>query len=165
MKRYPGNPILTRANVPDIPPLLTDITSVFNPGAVKFGDRYLLMLRVQGRSRETFMVMAESQDGVRFAVRPEVVEFKGLEKVEDRIYHVYDARITRLEGAFYIMLAMDMDSGCQLGLARTEDFECFRFLGITSTGDVRNGVLFPEKVGGVYLRLEQIGRASCRERV
>ena len=60
MKRYPGNPILTRANVPDIPPLLTDVTSVFNPGAVKFGDRYLLMLRVQGRSRETFMVMAES---------------------------------------------------------------------------------------------------------
>ena len=159
MKRYPGNPILTRANVPDIPPLLTDITSVFNPGAVKFGDRYLLMLRVQGRSRETFMVMAESPDGVRFAVRPEVVEFKGMEKVEDRIYHVYDARITRLEGAFYIMFAMDMDSGCQLGLARTEDFESFRFLGITSTGDVRNGVLFPEKVGGVYLRLERPNRA------
>jgi len=159
MKRYPGNPILTRANVPDIPPLLTDITSVFNPGAVKFGDRYLLMLRVQGRSRETFMVMAESQDGIRFAVRPEVVEFKGLEKVEDRIYHVYDARITRLEGAFYIMFAMDMDSGCQLGLARTEDFRDFRFLGITSTEDVRNGVLFPEKIGGVYLRLERPNRA------
>jgi len=159
MKRHPGNPILTRANVPDIPPLLTDVTSVFNPGAVKFGDRYLLMLRVQGRSRETFMVMAESPDGVRFAVRPEIVEFKGLEKVEDRIYHVYDARITRLDGAFYVMFAMDMDSGCQLGLARTEDFENFRFLGITSTDDVRNGVLFPEMIGGVYLRLERPNRA------
>ena len=180
MKRHPGNPILTRASVPAIPPFLTDVTSVFNPGAVKFGDRYLLMLRVQGRSRETFMVMAESPDGVRFAVRPEVVEFKGLEKVEERIYHVYDARITRLDGAFYIMFAMDMDSGCQLGLARTEDFERFRFLGVTSTAaeapgftrgstsaakarpltdDVRNGVLFPEKVNGVYLRLERPNRA------
>jgi len=159
MKRHPGNPILTRASVPDIPPFLTDVTSVFNPGAVKFGDRYLLMLRVQGRSRETFMVMAESPDGVRFAVRPEVVEFRGLEKVEERIYHVYDARITQLDGAFYIMFAMDMDSGCQLGLARTEDFRDFRFLGITSTDDVRNGVLFPEKVGGVYLRLERPNRA------
>ena len=159
MKRHPGNPILTRASVPAIPPFLTDVTSVFNPGAVKFGDRYLLMLRVQGRSRETFMVMAESPDGVRFAVRPGVVEFKGLEKVEERIYHVYDARITRLDGAFYIMFAMDMDGGCQLGLARTEDFESFSFLGVTSKDDVRNGVLFPEKVNGVYLRLERPNRA------
>jgi beta-1,4-mannooligosaccharide/beta-1,4-mannosyl-N-acetylglucosamine phosphorylase len=159
MKRHPGNPILTRASVPAIPPLLTDVSSVFNPGAVKFGDKYLLMLRVQGRSRETFMVMAESADGVRFSVRPEIVEFKGLEKVEDRIYHVYDARITRLDGEFYVMFAMDMDSGCQLGLARTEDFQDFRFLGITSTDDVRNGVLFPEKIGGVYLRLERPNRA------
>jgi beta-1,4-mannooligosaccharide/beta-1,4-mannosyl-N-acetylglucosamine phosphorylase len=159
MKRHPGNPILTRASVPDIPPFLTDVTSVFNPGAVKLGDRYLLMLRVQGRSRETFMVMAESADGFRFTVRPEIVEFKGLEKIEDRIYHVYDARITRLDGAYYIMFAMDMDSGCQLGLARTEAFENFHFLGVTSTDDVRNGVLFPEKVNGVYLRLERPNRA------
>ena len=159
MQRHPANPILTRASVPPIPPLLTDATSVFNPGAVKFGDRYLLMLRVQGRSRETFMVMAESADGVRFAVRSEVVEFKGLEKVGERIYHVYDARITRLEGVFYIMFAMDMDSGCQLGLARTEDFKDFRFLGVTSTDDVRNGVLFPEKLNGAYLRLERPNRA------
>jgi len=159
MQRHPGNPILTRASVPPIPPLLMDATSVFNPGAVKFGDRYFLMLRVQGRSRETFMVMAESGDGVRFSVRSEVVEFKGLEKVGERIYHIYDARITRLEGAFYIMFAMDMDSGCQLGLARTEDFKDFRFLGVTSTDDVRNGVLFPKKVNGAYLRLERPNRA------
>ncbi len=159
MKRHPGNPILTRASVPAIPPLLTDVTSVFNPGAVKFGDRYLLMLRVQARSRETFMVMAESPDGVRFTVRPEVVEFKGLENVGERIYHVYDPRITPLDGAHYIMFAMDMDSGCQLGLARTEDFEDFRFLGVTSKDDVRNGVLFPEKVNGVYLRLERPNKA------
>jgi beta-1,4-mannooligosaccharide/beta-1,4-mannosyl-N-acetylglucosamine phosphorylase len=159
MKRHHGNPILTRASVPNIPPLLADVTSVFNPGAVKFGGRYLLMLRVQSRSRETFMVMAESPDGVHFAVVPEVVNFKGLEEIPERIYHVYDARITPLEGAFDIMFAMDMDSGCQLGLARTKDFRDFRFLGITSTDDVRNGVLFPEKVNGCYLRLERPNRA------
>jgi predicted GH43/DUF377 family glycosyl hydrolase len=32
MRRDPGNPILTRADMPDIPPRLTDATSVFNPG-------------------------------------------------------------------------------------------------------------------------------------
>ena len=159
MRRVPGNPILTRADMPDIPPLMTDVTSVFNPGAVKTGGITYLMLRVQARSRETFMVMAESADGFRFVVRPEIVAFKGIETVRERIYHVYDARITPLEGAHYVMFAMDMDSGCQLGLARTDDLREFRFLGVTSTDDVRNGVLFPEKIGGLYLRLERPNKA------
>ena len=38
MKRHPRNPILTRADIPDIPPLLHDVTSVFNPGAVERAD-------------------------------------------------------------------------------------------------------------------------------
>jgi beta-1,4-mannooligosaccharide/beta-1,4-mannosyl-N-acetylglucosamine phosphorylase len=160
LRRIPGNPILTRADLPDIPPLLTDATSVFNPGAVRAGGITHLMLRVQARSRETFMVMAESADGFRFVVRPEIVDFRGIEKVRERIYHVYDARLTALEGAHYVMFAMDMDSGCQLGLARTDDLREFRFMGITSTDDVRNGVLFPEKVGGLYLRLERPNKAK-----
>jgi beta-1,4-mannooligosaccharide/beta-1,4-mannosyl-N-acetylglucosamine phosphorylase len=86
------------------------------------------------------------------------VDFKGIEEVRERIYHVYDCRITRLEGAFYVMFAMDMDGGCRLGLARTADLREFRFLGITATDDVRNGVLFPEKVGGLFLRLERPNR-------
>ncbi len=159
MRRDPGNPILTRGDIPAIPPLLTDATSVFNPGAVKAGGITYLMLRVQARSRETFLVMAESADGRRFVVRPRAVELEGLERVRERIYHVYDARITALEGAHYVMFALDMDGGCRLGLARTEDLEEFRFLGLTSTDDVRNGVLFPEKIGGQYLRLERPNKA------
>jgi beta-1,4-mannooligosaccharide/beta-1,4-mannosyl-N-acetylglucosamine phosphorylase len=159
MRRHPANPILTRADIPDVPPLLTDATSVFNPGAIEAGGRTVLMLRVQARSRETFLMLAESADGVRFSVVPEIVELEGLEEVRERVYHVYDARLTRLEGAYYVMFAMDMDGGCQLGLARSEDLRRFRFLGVTSTDDVRNGVLFPEKVGGVYLRLERPNRA------
>lgn len=159
MMRAPGNPILTRADIPAIPPRLVDATSVFNPGAVKAGGVITLMLRVQARSRETFMVVAESADGFRFVVRPEIVDLKGIEGLRERVYHVYDARITPLEGSYYVMFAMDMDGGCQLGLARTDDLRDFRFLGITSTDDVRNGVLFPEKAGGLYLRLERPNKA------
>lgn len=159
MRRHPANPILTRADIPDVPPLLTDATSVFNPGAVRAGDRTVLLLRVQARSRETFTMVADSADGARFDVRPEIVELKGLDRLEEKVHHVYDPRITRLEGAFYVMFAMDMDAGCGLGLVRTEDFRDFRFLGPVSSGDVRNGVLFPEKVGGRYLRLERPNKA------
>ncbi len=160
LRRDPGNPALTRADIPDVPPRLVDATSVFNPGAALAGGITTLLLRVQARSRETFTMAAESADGFRFVVRPEIVEFRGLEKLSKRIYHVYDARITPLDGAFYVMFAMDMDDGCGLGLARTADLRSFDFLGLTSADDVRNGVLFPEKVGGLYLRLERPNKAK-----
>ena len=157
--RSEGNPILTRNDVPPIPPHLADVTSVFNPGAVAVGSEIILMPRVQSRSRETFIVVARSADGVRFTVVPEIVRFRGLEKLRDRVYHIYDARITRIGNDHYIMFAMDMDTGCQLGLAGTRDFRSFEFLGITSSEDIRNGVLFPEKIGGRYLRLDRPNKA------
>lgn len=155
MKRYPINPILTRADIPPIHPELVDVTSVFNPGAIKDGNTYRLMLRIQSRSRETFLVMAESSDGITFTVENKIVNFKGIKKVKDKVFHIYDARITKLEGRFYVMFAMDMQDGCQLGLGVTDDFKSFDFLGITSNEDIRNGVLFPEKINGKYYRMDR----------
>jgi len=159
MKRHQINPILTRSDIPPISPELADVTSVFNPGAIKDGDTYRLMLRVQSRSRETFLVMAESPDGVNFTVENKIVNFKGIEKVTGRIFHIYDARISRIDGRFYIMFAMDMQDGCQLGLGVTDDFKSFEFLGITSYEDIRNGVLFPEKINGKYFRMDRPNKA------
>jgi beta-1,4-mannooligosaccharide/beta-1,4-mannosyl-N-acetylglucosamine phosphorylase len=53
------------------------------------------------------------------------------------------------------MLALDLDSGCRLGLSRTTDFLSLEFLGPPSVSELRNGVLFPEKIGGRYARLER----------
>ena len=155
LKRNTKNPILTREDIPNIPPYMVDVSSVFNPGAIKFKGKYILLLRVQNRGRETFIVKAESSNGIDFKVDNKMVDFKGMEKVKEKIYHIYDARITKLENNYYIMFAMDMDAGCQLGLAETTDFEEFNFLGIVSDGDVRNGVIFPEKVNGKYLRFDR----------
>ncbi|MEJ2616141.1 MAG: glycoside hydrolase family 130 protein [Ignavibacteriaceae bacterium] len=155
IKRHNKNPIIKRNDIPDIYPELVDITSVFNPGAVKFNDKYILLLRVQNRGRETFIVKAESSNGIDFKVDKKIVDFKGMEKISKKIYHVYDARITNIQNQFYIMFAMDMDEGCSLGLAKTDDFNEYQFLGIVSDGDVRNGVLFPEKFNGKYLRFDR----------
>jgi beta-1,4-mannooligosaccharide/beta-1,4-mannosyl-N-acetylglucosamine phosphorylase len=160
MHRHSQTPILTRLNIPPIPPALVDVSSVFNPGAIKQDDIYRLMLRVQSRSRETFLVMAHGKDGVNFNVEDHIVHFKGIEKIKDKIYHIYDARITYLEGRYYIMFAMDMDNGCQLGLGVTDDFNTFEFLGITSDEDIRNGVLFPEKIGGKYHRMDRPNKSQ-----
>ena len=159
MKRHPINPILTRDHIPPIPPELVNVSSVFNPGAIKDGSTYRLMLRVQSRSRETFLVMAESADGVIFKAENRIVYFKGIEKIKEKIFHIYDARITRLDERFYIMFAMDMQNDCQLGLGVTDDFKSFEFLGITSDEDIRNGVLFPEKINGKYYRMDRPNKA------
>jgi beta-1,4-mannooligosaccharide/beta-1,4-mannosyl-N-acetylglucosamine phosphorylase len=163
MERYPNNPVLTRLDIPDIPPHLVDVSSVFNPGAIRIKGKYLLMLRVQNRGRETFFLMAESRDGIKYQVSNWIVHLEGIDKVKEKIYHCYDPRITLIEDTCYVMFAMDMEDRCALGLARTQDFKSFVFMGIVSDGDTRNGVLFPAKIRGRYLRLDRPNTVSAGE--
>lgn len=155
MIRFKKNPVVVKEDIPEIRPELVDATSVFNPGAIKFNDKYLMMLRVQNRGRRTFFVMAESEDGYDWKIENKLVKFNGIEKISDPIYHLYDPRLTKLDDKYYIMFAMEMDDSCQLGLATTEDFQSFEFIDIVTKKDTRNGVLFPEKVNGKYLRFDR----------
>jgi beta-1,4-mannooligosaccharide/beta-1,4-mannosyl-N-acetylglucosamine phosphorylase len=155
VERFPNNPILTREDLPDIPPHFVDATSVFNPGAILFQNKYLLMLRVQTRGRETFLVMAESGDGKIFIPRTDIVRFTGIERVTETIYHIYDPRLTQIDEWVYVMFAADTDEGCRLGVARTLDFDEFEFVGFGAEKHIRNGVLFPERIDGRYLRLDR----------
>ncbi|MHC4218658.1 MAG: glycoside hydrolase family 130 protein [Planctomycetota bacterium] len=164
MERSRRNPILTRGDIPSIPPHVVDVSSVFNPGAIRVDDRILLLLRVQTRGRETVLMPAESVDGEAFTVRPHLVEIKGLDAVEDTIYHVYDPRLTRLQDTTYMVFAADTDRGCRLGVAATDDLERFELIGFGGD-DVRNGVLFPEKIGGQYVRLERPNRTRLESGV
>ena len=161
--RDSGNPLITRSMIPSLEGGLEDPTSVFNPGATIWEAKVALMLRVQARSRETHLVMADSRDGLeglRFRVRAERVRFDGIQAVRERVFHVYDPRLTRIGREVFCMLALDVDRACRLGVARSHNLRDFEFLGLTSGEDVRNGVLFPERVGGRYLRLERPNRAE-----
>ena len=160
MKRSPHNPVVTRADVPAVPPEYIDVSSVFNPGAIKFQGTYYLLLRVQSRSRETSFIVAESPDGIRFTVHGRAVQLKGMEKVGKQVYHVYDGRLTAFGDTVYVMFAMDMEGICHLGLASTKDFREFTFLGITTQDDTRNGVLFPEKINGTYMRMDRPNKSE-----
>jgi beta-1,4-mannooligosaccharide/beta-1,4-mannosyl-N-acetylglucosamine phosphorylase len=158
--RHPQNPILSRADIPAAGAHLVDVSSVFNPGAARCGGRVVLLLRVQNRGRETFLVPAESDDGVRFRVRDRELVLDGLDCVPGPVFHVYDPRITPLEGAFFITVALDTAAGCRIGLARTIDFESYEFLGLAGDEDERNGVLFPARIGGRYAMLTRPNRSA-----
>lgn len=155
MIRHVASPIMTRTDVPDIGTRYRDVTSVFNPGAIRFHGEFLLMLRVQNRGRESLLMKAVSPDGVHFTILPVEVQLHGLESSGLRVYHLYDPRITYLDGVYHIYLAMDTSTGCFLGWFTTEDFENLHFRDVVSQPNVRNGILFPEKIAGQYFRFDR----------
>ncbi len=160
LTRYDKNPIISRENIQSQLPELMDVTSVFNPGAVKIGNIYRLVLRVQNRGRETFLLAASSDNGINFDINDEPIFIDGLSSIKKKIYHIYDPRLTVINNIIYMMVAIDTDDGCCLGLTKTEDFNKYDFMGIVSENHIRNGVLFPEKINGKYMRLDRPNKSE-----
>jgi predicted GH43/DUF377 family glycosyl hydrolase len=145
--------MLTRQDVQSDSPELHDVSSVFNPGAVIINGKTHLLLRVQNRGRETFLLQAKSSDGIDFHIYPNPTSVTGLEVLNQRIYHIYDPRITYIEDRLLVSLAIDIDNGCRAILTEGDDLSHLEYVGQMWNGDARNGVLFPEKIGGRYIGL------------
>ena len=148
-----SEPVLTRHHCP-YPAALT-----FNAGIVKRGEEYLMLFRndygdyEKQRLDGTHIGLARSADGIHFTVDPEVK----FALSDGEIWRVYDPRITFLEdmdGVAVVTCAVDTHHGVRGGIALTEDFKSFRFISL-SAPDNRNMVLFPEKIGNNYVRLER----------
>ncbi len=154
-KRDPLTPLISPQDIISDHREMIDVSSVFNPGVIKFKGETLLLLRVQNRGRETLTIKATSTDGIHFNIDSTPVKFIGLEKSNETIFHIYDPRITKLDGLFYVMAAIDVEGKCLLGLFKTTDFVSLEFLGFTGEDDIRNGVLFPEKINGNYARFDR----------
>ncbi|HTS18151.1 MAG TPA: glycoside hydrolase family 130 protein, partial [Verrucomicrobiae bacterium] len=145
------NPILTPEQMP------FRCYAVFNAGATMFNEGVLLMLRVEGCDRTTSFYIATSEDGVDFDVNPKPIDYP-LCTTEKRYgpAHRFDARITLLDGKYYIFHAAWLEPwGCMIGAATTKDFVHFEPLPHLSEPSNRNAVLFPEKINGLYARLDR----------
>jgi beta-1,4-mannooligosaccharide/beta-1,4-mannosyl-N-acetylglucosamine phosphorylase len=165
VSRHPENPVLEPSMVP-FPCSLT-----FNAGVAIYEGRYVMVFRNDmfetgdpASAHSTNLGFAESDDGVHWRVRPE--PFLSLEAAKEKgaafyanrdgsvVDRIYDPRITILEGVPYICFAMDTMHGVRAGIARTRDFHDFEILSI-SAPENRNTVLFPERIGRRYVRLER----------
>ncbi|HEX2536328.1 MAG TPA: glycosidase [Chitinophagaceae bacterium] len=181
-KEEPGNgifdryahPVLTGAHAPlfwrydlnpQTNPFLMErfgINAVFNAGAMKLNDKYLVMARVEGWDRKSFFAVAESDNGIdnfRFREYPVVMPETG-----DPDTNVYDMRLTRHEdGWIYGVFCTerrdpsapesDQSSAvAQAGIARTRDLVQWERLADlrTPSAQQRNVVLHPEFVQGKY---------------
>ena len=153
LRRHPQNPILTGRDFPE----KFRIQRVFNSGVIRHKGRYVMACRVEDRALRNQIWMADSDDGLRFTPRPVPLELApgDAEFAEYTAGMYYDPRITEIEGVFYLMHAAHSGHGCRLSIVRSADLEHFEWLGFVSETDNRNGVLFPEKIGGLYARLDR----------
>lgn len=139
------------------------INAAFNAGAMKWNDKYILSVRVEGYDRKSFFAIAESPNGIdnfRFWEKPIVIP--QIEGNPDT--NVYDMRLIHHEdGYIYGIFCTERkdpnapkgDTSMAIanaGIVRTKnlvDWERLPDL-ISNTGQQRNVVLHPEFVNGKY---------------
>lgn len=150
LQRHPENPIIPPGMMP------VPCSSVFNCGATLFEGKVLLLLRVEDMARENNFYVATSEDGVHFDIQSEPINYP-LRDTEARLLeNRFDMRITRLDGWYYVTHASWLSGyGSCIGIARTRDFKRFEPFGELSVPSNRNVALFPEKIGGRFVRLER----------
>lgn len=128
----------------------------FNAGVVKQGEEYWMLFRNDTGSYDeqrltgTMIGLARSKDGLHFTVDPDIKWTLS----DGEFRRVYDPRITFMDGRAIVSCAVDTAHGTRGGIALTDDFSEFEFVSF-SAPDNRNMVLFPEKIGGNYVRLER----------
>lgn len=143
-------PVLTPADIP------YKATCVYNAGVTKFNGKYVMAFRNDygDWGTDTWgkinIGIATSDDGINFT--PEKTPW--FEISEGEIIRVYDPRITVIDGIGYICVAVDTYHGLCGGIIKTEDFVNYEMVSM-SVPDNRNMVLFPEKLGGRFVRLER----------
>ncbi len=170
-ERY-RNPVLTGDHAPlfwrydlnrETNPYLMErfgIHAAFNSGAIKWGDKYVLVVRVEAMDRKSFFAVAESPNGIdnfKFWDRPITMPEYG-----EPATNVYDMRLTRHEdGWIYGLFCVERKDHTRpsdlsaataaCGIARTKDLVNWeRLPDLKSKSQQRNVVLHPEFVDGRY---------------
>ncbi len=149
--RYPGNPILTKQDVP------YDVHTVHNAGVAKYHSRYYMLFRSHLATGRSVIGLAESSDGYSFTVRPEPFIVPASEGIFQKYeaFGVEDPRISCIDDAYYITYSAYSKYGVRIVLAKTVDFTSLERIALITEADYRNIVLFPEKINGRYVRLDR----------
>lgn len=173
-QRY-NNPIVTEAHIPlswryDFNPKTNPFglerigfNATFNAGAMKWNDKYILCVRVEGNDRKSFFAIAESPNGIdtfQFWDKPCVIpQIKGNPDT-----NVYDMRLINHEdGWIYGVFCTERkdpnapkgntsSATANAGIVRTKDLVHWERLPdlISTSGQQRNVVLHPEFINGKY---------------
>jgi len=138
------------------------INGVFNAGAIKWNNSYLMITRVEGSDRKSFFAVAESPNGIdQFKFWDSPIHMPASGEPETNIY---DIRLTRHEDGYIYGVfcterkdlaaprADQSSAVAQCGIARTRNMVDWERLADlrTPSPQQRNVVLHPELVDGKY---------------
>ncbi len=149
--RWEGNPVI------DINDISFRCANIYSAGCLKVNGKFIYLITFESLNGCTHIYYGESVDGIRIEVddRPILSPDKTglLAAYEER--GILDARITPLDGKYYIIYLAKSKHGFVLCLAETEDFKTIQKRGLISQPDTKAGALFPKKINGKYARLER----------
>ena len=151
VKRFPRNPIITPDDIP------FPCNTVFNAGAIKFKNEYILLLRVELLEGKSCFVLARSKDGYNFGIEKEPIMLPSQEG-PFAIYEkrgIEDPRITPFEDKFYIFYTAYSRYGPRIALAETRDFKEYKRIALVSQPGNKDAVLFPGKINDLFIRFDR----------
>lgn len=151
IKRYKGNPILTKKDIPYA------VETVHNAGVVKHAGKYIMLFRSHLRNGRSIIGLAWSKDGYQFKVSPDPFIKPSREGIwaEYEAFGVEDPRISCIDGDYLITYSAYSRHGVRIALAKTKDFKTLEKVAFVTQADYRNVVIFPEKIRGYYVRLDR----------
>lgn len=149
--RYHKNPILTKNDVP------YPVATVHNAAVVKHDGKYIMIFRSHKLNGRSILGKAKSSDGYNFEVDEKPFMIPSTEGIfkEYEAYGIEDPRIIYMDGEFLITYSAYSRHGVRIGLAKTRDFLRVQRVSLITESDYRNVVVFPEKFGGLYARLDR----------
>lgn len=156
VQRHPANPILTAEDIPYPAEL------IFNAGVTHYRGRYVMVFRNDYNVRaglatkglpDTNLGLAFSDDGINWKVQARPI-FDDIVWEDRAPIRAYDPRLLVIDGRCVMCFALDTEHGLRGGIAVTDDFAQWEILSL-SLPDNRNMVMFPERIGGHYVRLER----------
>jgi 4-O-beta-D-mannosyl-D-glucose phosphorylase len=171
-ERY-EHPVLTRNHIPltwkydlniESNPYFMErlgVNAVFNAGAIKLGDTFYMVARIEGKDRKSFFGVAESKTGIDgFSFWEYPIQLPDLYPEE---VNVYDMRLTQHEDGYIygVFCSESKDTRqndlsaakAEAGIVRTKDLKSWERLDNLLTKrspQQRNVVLLPDFVDGKY---------------
>jgi len=145
-KRYKGNPILSPKNWP------YKISGVFNPGAVLYKNKTILLARVEDLKGFSCFCIASSNDGFtgwKIISNPELTYNCNN---QEEMWGIEDPRIVYIKemGKFAISYVSFSRGGPVISLMLTSDFNSFERQGVLLPPEDKDASLFPRKFNGLY---------------
>ena len=168
--RFAGNPILTAHDINEAwrEPHLRVVTA-HNAGVAMVGGETVMLFRSHLRCGLSVIGMAVSEIGVtgwRVAPQPLLIPAAGTDTfgpgvdaaalVEIESGGVEDPRINMVDGTAAVTYSgyhASIRNQVRVALATTADFKTFTRYGAMLDHDMRNVVIFPERIGGRYVGL------------